>query len=152
MRIFQVPFRPSCDLNSNVGYVIGSESLVSPRATAQTHRPCVSAHARVRLEVYPRKQKPFENFQCFVIIKRVGLSSWIKCRWRAGELTVLKWLLWPRKNISQSEQWTKFWRLSMGVYKHGVHILTVDSHHAGESRMQANIGNRDSITIGMKDE
>lgn len=152
MRIFQVPFRPSCDLNSNVGYVIGSSSLVSPRAAAQTHGPCMSAHAHICLEVYPRKQKTFENFQCFVRIKRVGLSSWIKCRWRAGELTVLKWLLWPRKNISQSEQWTKFWRLSMGVYKHGVHILSVDSHRARESRMQADTGNRDSITTGMKDE
>lgn len=56
------------------------------------------------------------------------------------------------KEEHQPKRTVKFWRLSMGVYKHGVHILTVDSHHAGESRMQANIGNRDSITIGMKDE
>lgn len=74
--------------------LVRSESLVFPGTTALASGHCLYGYTYIHFEVYLRKQKLFGNFQCSVRKKQADLLSWTKCRGRAGELMVLKGLMW----------------------------------------------------------
>lgn len=61
----------------------------------------------------------------------MALLSWIKSRGSSGELMVLKGLVWGavvKEEYQPNRRVNSVLEASMGIFKHGVHILPVDSY------------------------